>query len=51
MEVYFRKIEGQVPNPEWDRRLAETSKQFRELKDKAAESLGGSAWGKAKGTA
>ena len=41
MEVYFRNIEGQVPNPEWDRRLAETSKQFRELKDQALESLGG----------
>jgi hypothetical protein len=40
MEVYFRTIEGQVPNPEWDRRLAETSKQFRELKDQALGSLG-----------
>lgn len=51
MDVYFRKIEGQVPNPEWDRRLSETSKQFRELKDRAAGSVGGSSWGKAKGAA
>ena len=25
MQVYFKTIEGQVPDPEWDRRLAETS--------------------------
>lgn len=35
MQVYFRTIEGQVPNPDWDRRLTEASKHFRELKDKA----------------
>jgi hypothetical protein len=38
MDVYFRTIEGQVPNVEWDRKLAEASGKFRELKDKA---LGG----------
>lgn len=43
MQVYFRAIEGQAPNPEWDRRLSDASAKFRELKDKAAESLGG-AW-------
>ena len=24
MQVYFKVIEGQVPDPEWDRRLAES---------------------------
>ncbi|KQZ94064.1 hypothetical protein ASD64_04050 [Mesorhizobium sp. Root157] len=41
MQVYFRAIEGQVPNPEWDRKLAEASGKFRELKDKAIGSFGG----------
>lgn len=40
MQVYFRTIEGQIPNPEWDRKLSEASKHFRELKDKAAASFG-----------
>ncbi|MDX8499248.1 hypothetical protein RFM99_12570 [Mesorhizobium sp. VK4C] len=44
MQVYFDTIEGQVPNPEWDRRLAETSSKFRELRDKALGSFGGSRW-------
>jgi hypothetical protein len=35
MQVYFRTIEGQAPNPDWDRRLTEASKHFRELKEKA----------------
>lgn len=35
MEVYFRTIEGQRPNPEWDARLSSVSKQFNKLKDKA----------------
>lgn len=39
MEVYFKEIEGQVPNPEWDRKLSEASAKFREIKDKA---MGGS---------
>ena len=41
MEVYFRTIEGQAPDPEWDRRLAEASRQFRELKDRALGAFGG----------
>jgi hypothetical protein len=41
MQVYFRAIEGQVPNPEWDRRLSEASNHFRDLKDRAATSFGG----------
>jgi uncharacterized membrane protein len=35
MQVYFRTIEGQAPNPEWDRKLSEVSSHFRELKDRA----------------
>ena len=35
MDVYFRTIEGQVPNPDWDRKLSEASSKFRDLKDKA----------------
>ena len=41
MQVYFETIEGQVPNPEWDNRLAEASSKFRELRDKALGSFGG----------
>jgi hypothetical protein len=41
MQVYFRVIAGQVPNPDWDRRLAEASKPFRDLKDKALGAFGG----------
>ena len=44
MQVYFKTIEGQAPNPDWDRRLAEASKHFRELKDKALGLFGGSRW-------
>jgi hypothetical protein len=42
MQVYFRTIAGQSPNPEWDGRLSGASKKFRELKDKALDALGGS---------
>lgn len=44
MQVYFRTIEGQVPDPDWDRRLAEASSKFRKLKDEALASFGGSRW-------
>ncbi|WP_048646030.1 hypothetical protein [Nitratireductor soli] len=40
MSVYFKAIEGQVPNPEWDRRLSDASKQFRELKDRTLGAVG-----------
>lgn len=40
MQVYFRTIEGQVPDPEWNRRLSEASDKFREMKDRAAASFG-----------
>lgn len=35
MQVYFKVIEGQEPNPEWDAKLSKVSKKFVELKDKA----------------
>ena len=44
MDVYFRTIEGQQPNPEWDTRLSSVSKQFNKIKDKA------SGWGGATDT-
>jgi hypothetical protein len=39
MTVYFKEIEGQVPNPEWDGRLAAASAKFRQLKDKAVAAV------------
>lgn len=42
MDVYFRVIEGQTPNVEWDRKLSEASSKFNELKERA---LGGVAAG------
>lgn len=35
MQVFFRTIEGQEPDPEWDERLDGLSKKFRTLKDRA----------------
>lgn len=40
MSVYFKVIEGQTPNREWDERLSNASKQFRELKERALETVG-----------
>ena len=40
MQVYFRTIEGQVPDPEWDGRLVQASSKFRQLKDRAAQETG-----------
>jgi len=42
MQVYFRTIEGQVPNPDWDRRLADASAKFRKLKERALAGFVGS---------
>jgi len=39
MTVYFKEIEGQVPDPTWDGRLAAASAKFRQLKDKAAATV------------
>lgn len=41
MEVYFKTIEGQEPNPEWDERLSSASRKFRDLKERAAGWAGG----------
>ncbi len=35
MQVYFREVEGQEPNPEWDEKLSAASDKFKELKEKA----------------
>lgn len=35
MQVYFKTIEGQTPDPEWDARLSSLSKKFQTIKDKA----------------
>jgi len=42
-EVYFRVIEGQTPDPAWDERIGQVSRKFRELKEKAANWVGGGA--------
>lgn len=36
MQVYFKEIEGQTPNPEWTAKLDGVSSKFRELAKKAA---------------
>ena len=43
MQVYFKAIEGQTPDPVWDERLTGASKKFRDLKDRALD------WGRAAG--
>lgn len=40
MEVYFKVIEGQAPDPAWDQRLTSASEKFGKLKDKAAGWIG-----------
>ena len=35
MEVYFRTIEGQAPDPAWEAKLDQLSGKFRELKEQA----------------
>ena len=41
MSVYFKTIEGQVPDPAWDAKLAGASSKFREIKEKAVSAFGG----------
>lgn len=36
MQVFFRTVEGQMPDPEWSARLSQASAKFRELAQKAA---------------
>lgn len=40
MSVYFRAIEGQQPDPDWERRLDEASSQFRDLAGGMADRMG-----------
>lgn len=35
LQAYFKTIEGQTPNPEWDARLDSMSSKFRRLKERA----------------
>lgn len=37
IQVYFKTVEGQVPNAEWDQKLSSLSGKFRKLKKKAEE--------------
>jgi hypothetical protein len=46
MQVYFKTIDGQTPNPEWEARLDSVSKRFRELGTKAAGWVGAGPAGK-----
>lgn len=41
ISVYFKSIEGQVPDPAWDAKLAGASSKFREIKEKAVIAFGG----------
>jgi hypothetical protein len=41
MQVYFRTIEGQVPDPAWESRISGVSNKFNELKNNAGQWLGG----------
>lgn len=39
MQVYFRTIEDQTPDPAWDARLSDMSAKFRTLKERALGAL------------
>jgi len=39
IQVFFKTIEGQTPNPDWETRLGNASEKFREISRKAAESF------------
>ncbi|MGL4488955.1 MAG: hypothetical protein ACRCU5_05865 [Rhizobiaceae bacterium] len=41
MDVYFRVIEGQQPNAEWERRLNDSSTKFRDIGTKAMDWMRG----------
>jgi len=38
LQAYFRTIEGQVPDPQWEAKLESMSGKFRTLKDRAMRS-------------
>lgn len=41
MDVYFRVIEGQTPDPAWNDRIGQVSRKFCDLKERAANWAGG----------
>jgi hypothetical protein len=43
MQVYFKEIEGQTPNPEWTQKLETVSSKFRDLAQKASGWVAGPA--------
>jgi len=45
MEVYFKAVEGQAPDPAWEERLSSASRKFGELKQKAAGVAGTGGFG------
>jgi hypothetical protein len=40
MQVYFKTIEGQTPDPEWESRLTQVSDKFRKLTERAGPAMG-----------
>ncbi len=40
MQVYFKTIEGQTPDPEWESRLTQVSDKFRKLTERAKPAMG-----------
>jgi hypothetical protein len=42
MQVFFKTIENQQPDPEWDARLEQMSAKFRKLKARAMGASAGS---------
>jgi hypothetical protein len=41
MQAYFRAIEGQTPDPEWDARIGGVSRKFNQIKERATNWVGG----------
>lgn len=41
LQVYFAETEGRIPDPAWDARLAEVSKEFRDLVDRGRQAFAG----------
>jgi hypothetical protein len=46
MDVFFRVIEGQEPDPAWQERIGQVSRKFRELGERAATWAGRPAGGR-----
>ena len=41
LQVYFKEIEGEVPNPDWAAKLESASGKFRKLGERAMQWAGG----------